>query len=298
MQSRFEGIWIPIVTPFNGEVVDHAALARLAQHLATQGIAGFIAGATTGEGALLSLDEQAAVFATLRTAVPEVPVVLGVSQAATQAAVAQARHLAALRPDGLLVTPPTYVRPTQEGVQRHFEAIVEAADLPLLIYNIPYRTAVNVELETLQALARDARVVGIKECGGSVERLLRLVHETPLRILSGDDSHNFAALCAGAHGTIAASAHIEAALHVRMHALLRDGQLTQARRIAVALQPLIRALFAEPNPAPLKALLAQLGWCAADVRLPFVPASEALSDRLRNEWALLQQWARLRMQGE
>ncbi|WP_374404245.1 4-hydroxy-tetrahydrodipicolinate synthase [Niveibacterium sp.] len=298
MQSRFEGIWVPIITPFNGEVVDHAALARLAQHLATQGVAGFIAGATTGEGALLSLDEQAAVFATLRTAVPEVPVVLGVSQAATQAAVAQARHLAALRPDGLLVTPPTYVRPTQEGVQRHFEAIVEAADLPLLIYNIPYRTAVNVELETLQALARDARVVGIKECGGSVERLLRLVHETPLRILSGDDSQNFAALCAGAHGTIAASAHIEAALHVRMYALLRDGQLTQARRIAVALQPLIRALFAEPNPAPLKALLAQLGWCAADVRLPFVPASEALSGRLRSEWAVLQQWAQLRMQGE
>lgn len=298
MQSRFEGIWVPIITPFNGEVVDHAALARLAQHLATQGIAGFIAGATTGEGALLSLDEQAAVFATLRTAVPEVSVVLGVSQAATQAAVAQARHLVALRPDGLLVTPPTYVRPTQEGVQRHFEAIVEAADLPLLIYNIPYRTAVNVELETLQALARDVRVVGIKECGGSVERLLRLVHETPLRILSGDDSQNFAALCAGAHGTIAASAHIEATLHVRMYALLRDGQLTQARRIAVALQPLIRALFAEPNPAPLKALLAQLGWCAADVRLPFVPASEALSDRLRSEWAVLQQWAQLRMQGE
>lgn len=298
MQSRFEGIWVPIITPFNGEVVDHAALARLAQHLATQGVAGFIAGATTGEGALLSLDEQAAVFATLRTAVPEVPVVLGVSQAATQAAVAQARHLAALRPDGLLVTPPTYVRPTQEGVQRHFEAIVEAADLPLLIYNIPYRTAVNVELETLQALARDARVVGIKECGGSVGRLLRLVHETPLRILSGDDSQNFAALCAGAHGTIAASAHIEAALHVRMYALLRDGQLTQARRIAVALQPQIRALFAEPNPAPLKALLAQLGWCAADVRLPFVPASEALSGRLRSEWAVLQQWAQLRMQGE
>ncbi|WP_374512959.1 4-hydroxy-tetrahydrodipicolinate synthase [Niveibacterium sp.] len=291
MQSRFEGIWIPIITPFNGEVVDHAALARLARHLATQGIAGFIAGATTGEGALLSLDEQAAVFATLRTAVPEVPVVLGVSQAATQAAVAQARHLAALRPDGLLVTPPTYVRPTQEGVQRHFEAIVEAADLPLLIYNIPYRTAVNLELETLQALARDARVVGIKECGGSVERLLRLVHETPLRILSGDDSQNFAALCVGAHGTIAASAHIEAALHVRMYALLCDGHLSQARRIAVALQPLIRALFAEPNPAPLKALLAQLGWCAADVRLPFVPATAALALRLTEEHAALRRFA-------
>lgn len=291
MQSRFEGIWVPIITPFSGESVDHAALARLARHLAAQGIAGLVAGATTGEGALLGLDEQAAVFATLRGAAPSLPIVLGVSQAATQAAVAQARHLAALRPEGLLVTPPTYVRPTQDGVQRHFEAIVEAADLPVLVYNIPYRTAVNVELETLQALARDPRVVGIKECGGSVERLLRLVHETPLRVLSGDDAQNFAALCAGAHGTIAASAHIEAALHVRMHVRLRDGQLVEARRIAVALLPLTRALFAEPNPAPLKALLAELGWCEADVRLPFVPASAALCARLREEHAALRRCA-------
>lgn len=291
MQSRFEGIWVPLITPFSGETVDHAALAHLAQHLAAQGVAGFVAGATTGEGALLTPDEQATVFATLRGAAPMLPIVLGVSQAATQAAVAQARHLAALRPDGLLVTPPTYVRPSQEGVRRHFEAIVEAADLPVLIYNIPYRCAVNVELETLQALARDPRIVGIKECGGSIERLLRLVHETPLRVLSGDDSQNFAALCAGAHGTIAASAHIEAALHVRMHALLRDGRLADARRIAVVLQPLTRALFAEPNPAPLKGLLARLGRCEATVRLPFTVASEALCERLLADYAQIRRCA-------
>ena len=173
-------------------------------------------------------------------------------------------------------------------MQRHFEAIVEAADLPVLIYNIPYRTGVNVELETLQALARDPRVVGVKECGGSVERLLRLVHETPLRVFSGDDSQNFAALCLGAHGTIAASAHILPRWHVRIRELLASGELAAARRIVVALQPLIRDLFAEPNPAPLKALLADQGWCAADVRLPFVPASAGLRGRLQAEWAVLQ----------
>jgi len=290
MHPIIEGIWVPIVTPFRGDAIDHAALARLARHLAVHGIAGLVAGATTGEGALLEPGEQEAVFATLRAVTPALPIVLGLSQSATQAAVAQARRLAALRPDGLLVTPPTYVRPSQQGVQRHFEAIVEAADLPLLIYNIPYRTGVNVELETLQALASDPRVAGIKECGGSVERLLRLVHETPLRVFSGDDSQNFVALCLGAHGTIAAAAHILPQWHVRIRELLNRGELAAARRLAVALQPLIRDLFAEPNPAPLKALLAHQSWCTADVRLPFVPASTGLRERLRAHWEALRQF--------
>ncbi len=289
MQTKFEGIWVPIVTPFRNNEIDHKALARLTSHLKAHGIAGIVAGATTGEGALLEQGEQEAIFHTLRQAAPGLPIVLGMSQASTQTAVVQARSLAALHPDGLLITSPTYVRPTQQGVQRHFEALAEAADLPVLIYNIPYRTGVNVELETLQALARDPRVAGIKECGGSVERMLRLVHETPLRILSGDDNQNFTALCQGAHGTIAASAHILPEWHVRIYDLLRSGQLAAARRISAALQPIIRDLFSEPNPAPLKAWLSHQNWCDADVRLPFVPASDALCKRLEADWATLQQ---------
>lgn len=288
MQTTFEGIWVPIVTPLRDGAIDHPALTRLAQHLAASGIAGLVAGATTGEGALLGEDEHEALFATLRKAVPTLPVVLGISHASTHAAVAQAKRLASLRPDGLLVTAPTYVRPSQQGVQRHFETLAEAADTPLLIYNIPYRSGVNVELETLQALARDPRVVGVKECGGSTDRLLRLVHETPLRILSGDDNQNFAALCLGAHGTIAASAHVLPERHVQLWQRLRHGDLAAARRIAVQLAPMVRALFAEPNPAPLKAWLAQQGWCSDEVRLPFVPASGQLRRQLQTEWEALQ----------
>lgn len=288
MQTIFEGIWIPIVTPFQGDEIDYGALARLSKHLAEQGITGLVAGATTGEGALLRPGEQEAIFSTLREAVPEMPIVLGVSQAATEAAVAQARSLAALHPEGLLVTAPTYVRPTQQGVRRHFEAIVEAADVPVLIYNIPYRTGVNVELDTLQTLACDPRVVGIKECGGSNERMLRLVHETPLRIFSGDDTQNFTALCIGAHGIIAASAHILPSWHVLMRDLIGSGRIAEARRIAVALQPLIRNLFAEPNPAPLKSLLATQDWCSPSVRLPFVPVSQELGVCLQDHWHALQ----------
>lgn len=287
MQTSFEGIWVPIVTPFSGDEVDHQALGRLARQLAQKGIAGIVAGATTGEGALLDDNELCAIFTTLSEAVPSLPIVLGLSQADTRVAVRRARGLAELRPAGMLVTAPSYVRPTQDGVRRHFEAIVEAADLPLLVYNIPYRTGVNIELETLQALARDARVVGIKECGGSIERMLRLVHETSLRVFSGDDSQNFAALCLGAHGTIAASAHILPERHVRMREALLDNQLATARTIAMSLQSIVRNLFAEPSPAPLKALLAHLGWCQPELRLPFVPPSAELVQRLRADWAAL-----------
>ena len=287
MQTQFEGIWVPIITPFAGNAVDHPALARLARHLASQGIAGLVAGATTGEGALLHPGEQEAIFATLREAVPGVPLVLGVSQSATDAAVDQARRLASLAPEGLLVTAPPYVRPSQEGLRRHFEAIVEAADRPILIYNIPYRSGVSVEIETLQALAGDPRIVGIKECGASNERLLRLVQETPLRVLSGDDNQNFIALCLGAHGTIAAAAHLHAHRHVCLYEALRANDVVTARRIAMDLRPLIADLFAEPNPAPLKALLADQGWCANVLRLPFLPASDALHARLREDLARL-----------
>lgn len=281
MSIDFSGIWLPIVTPFAGEAVDHDALARLARHYGQAGIAGFVACATTGEGALLDADEQAAVFATLRAAVPAAPIVLGLSHSATRGAVQRARELAALAPDGLLVTPPTYVRPTQDGIRRHFEALAQAADLPLLVYNIPYRTGVNVELDTLKALAEDARIAGIKECGGSIDRMMRLVHETPLRVFSGDDNQNFAAHCVGAHGAIASSAHLFPALHVRVRERILAGELAEARRLAVALQPLVQVLFDEPNPAPVKAALADEGWCANALRLPFVPAGEALVERMR-----------------
>jgi len=287
MHTSFEGIWVPIITPFSGGKIDHPALARLAGYLQTNRIAGLVVGATTGEGALLQPGEQEAMFATLRDAVPDMPIVLGLSHAATQAAVEHARRLAALEPEGLLVTAPVYVRPTQEGIRRHFEAVAEAADRPLLVYNIPYRCGVNVEIETLQMLATDKRIVGIKECGGSIDRMIRLIHETPLSVLSGDDNQNFVALCLGGHGTIAASAHVRPDLHVRIFQHCRDGDLIAARRLALALQAVIRELFAEPNPAPLKALLASQGWCANELRLPFLPASAELIECLLHHWQAL-----------
>lgn len=270
----FEGIWLPIITPFTAERVDYPALTRLAQQLCDQGIHGLIIGATTGEGACLSTDERLQMLASLRQALPETPIVIGLNGMETLGTAAQARELAQAKPQGLLVTAPPYVRPGQTGIRRHFETIAAAADLPILIYDIPYRCGTEIGLDTLQALSRDPRIVGIKTCGASVDRLMRLIHETTLKVLIGEDSQFFAALCLGAHGAIAASAHFRPELWVRIFDLLREQRLDEARHYAALLQPMVRALFAEPNPAPIKAWLAAQGWINNALRLPFVPASE------------------------
>jgi 4-hydroxy-tetrahydrodipicolinate synthase len=282
MNHPFHGIWVPIVTPFHHGVLDCASLARLAQHLAEAGISGIVAGATTGEGACLTLDELLQMAEVLREALPAgYPIVLGLNSMDTRSATAQARSLSALHPTGLLVTAPPYVRPTQSGIRHHFEAVAEAADTPIIVYDIPYRTGVELDLDTLLALSEDHRIQAIKSCGASVDRLMQLIHDTPLHVLIGEDSQLFAALAMGAPGAIAASAHYRPTLWVRIIALLAQGDLAGARKLAVSLQRATRALFAEPNPSPIKAWLAHQGWIANELRLPFLPAQATTLARLQ-----------------
>lgn len=283
MQSQFEGIWVPIVTPFQQGTVDHPALVALAQHLVDQGVHGLVLAATTGEGAFLSIEEREQMLESLRSALPaNIPLVVGLNGMDTATTAEQAKTLAGMRPDGFLVTAPPYVRPAQAGLRYHFETIAQACDLPLLIYDIPYRTGVEIDVATLQKLSTDPRIVGIKSCGASVDRLMSLIHETSLRILIGEDTQFFAALAMGAHGAIAASAHYRPELWVRIHQLLLQEELKAARTLAAPLQTMIRALFAEPNPAPIKAWLASIGMIHNELRLPFVPASTQTLTRIQN----------------
>ncbi|MEC5384795.1 4-hydroxy-tetrahydrodipicolinate synthase [Uliginosibacterium sp. H3] len=286
--SLFEGIWVPIVTPFRHGAIDHEALQALARSLAADGIKGLIACATTGEGSSLSQDEQLAVFRSLREALgPDYPIGIGMAEIATAPAVAWARELAGLQPAALLVAVPPYLRPSQDGMRAHFEAITEAADLPVILYNIPYRTGASIDLATVQALATDARIVAIKECGASLERLHALITRTRLKVLAGDDAQIFSVLCLGGHGAISAAAHVRPDLYVRMHALLKDQRLDEARLIAQRLQPMIAALFAEPNPGPIKALFAAQGRMRDEVRLPLLPASAECLSRVQAAWKAL-----------
>lgn len=282
MNHPFQGIWVPIVSPFLQDSPDCVALGRLARHLADSGITGIVVGATTGEGACLSLDEQLQMADALRDGLPaNYPLVLGLNCMDTRSARDHARRLAAVRPAGLLVTAPPYVRPTQNGILRHFEAVAEAAETAIVIYDIPYRTGTEIDLATLQTLAEHPRIQAIKSCGASVDRLMQLIHETPLQVLIGEDSQLFAALAMGASGAIAASAHYRPTLWVELMARLQRGDLAGARRLATPLQRVSRALFAEPNPAPIKAWLAHEGWIANELRLPFLPAQAATLARLQ-----------------
>lgn len=279
----FEGIWIPLVTPFRDGAVDTAALARLAGHLARQGIAGLVVAGTTGEPATLSREEQEQVLVTVLDAVAgRCPVVMGLAGADTAAVAREAAHFSHHALAGVLVTAPYYVRPSQRGLQRHFEAVAGATPLPVLIYNIPYRTGVTLELVTLQALARNPQFAAIKECGADANRLSALIEETPLAVLSGDDDMMFVNACLGGAGAITAAAHLRTADFVAMVEHVRRGELAAARAIHQSLRPLLRALFSEPNPGPLKAALALQGWVREELRLPMTPAGAACRETLRS----------------
>lgn len=270
----FEGIWLPLITPFRDGEVDLAAAQRLVRHYIDAGIHGFVVCGTTGEPATMDEAEQLALLdAVLDAAEERRPVVMGLGSNDTRAAL-QALDAIQRRPvAGLLTATPYYTRPSQQGIAAHFRAIASATPLPLILYNVPYRTGVTLDPATAQALAEVPNIVAIKESGGDMNRLMDLIRDTRLQVLSGEDHLSFTTLCLGGSGAIAAAAHLYPEWHVRMYELFRQGELVRARAIAAGLLPLTRALFSEPNPAPIKALLAQQGWIAEELRLPMTAVS-------------------------
>ncbi len=274
------GVWIPIVTPFRANRVDHDALAKLATRLAAQGVAGFVVCATTGEAPLLSEAERVQVLGTVRAATT-LPLVMGAS--ATTADDVLRRIDAALRhaPAAFLVTPPPYLRPSQDALRRFFTTIADASPAPLMLYDIPARTGVRIELDTLLALAAHPRIVGLKDCGGRVEQTEALIADGRLQVLSGNDNEWFSTRCLGGAGAVAASAHVRTDLFVAFDAALARGDLATGRALWRLLKPLTVGLFDEPSPGPVKALLAAQGECENELRAPLSAASPALVARLR-----------------
>lgn len=279
--SSFSGIWIPLVTPFNGGAVDHEALDALVRHYVQAGVAGFVALGTTGEPAALDAREQDAVLATVLEAAGALPVIVGVSGNHTVSVCERVGELNNLPVAGVLASAPYYIRPSQAGLVGHFTALADASRKPLIVYDIPQRTGVQLELRTLLELAAHERIVAVKDCGGSLDKTLALIADGRLQVLCGEDLEMFGSLCAGAAGAIAASAHLRVERFVAMERMLREGQLTDARAVWHSLVPLVRAMFAEPNPAPVKAALALGGSIRNELRAPMT----VVSDGLRRELA-------------
>lgn len=280
--SIFSGIWIPLITPFADGAVDHAALRALVRRYADAGVAGIVALGTTGEPAALDAAEQDAVLATILEAAQNapLPVVVGVSGNNTASMRERIRQLNSLPIAGVLMAAPYYVRPSQAGIVSHFIALADASDKPVVLYDIPQRTGVRLELDTLLALAGHPRIQAVKDCAGSLDTTLALIRDGRLQVLAGEDLQMFNTLCMGGSGAIAASAHVRTERFVALYRALAAGALDEARRIFHTLVPLIHALFAEPNPAPVKASLALQGLIRDEVRLPMTRASEILAQRL------------------
>ncbi|RKT21226.1 4-hydroxy-tetrahydrodipicolinate synthase [Paraburkholderia sp. RAU2J] len=291
--SDFSGIWIPLITPFADGAVDHAALRALVRRYADAGVAGLVALGTTGEPAALDAAEQDAVLATILDAAQAaargangangaraLPVVVGVSGNHTASMRERIERLNTLPIAGALIAAPYYIRPSQAGIVDHFTALADASDKPVVLYDIPYRTGVRLELDTLLTLAAHPRIQAVKDCAGSLDTTLALIRDGRLQVLAGEDVAIFNTVCLGGSGAIAASAHLRPERFVALYRALTAGRLDEGRRIFHELVPLIQAAFAEPNPAPVKALLAAHGLIRNELRMPMTRASDALAARL------------------
>lgn len=292
---EFSGIWVPLVTPFRDggpgaePVVDAPALTRLTARLAAQGVAGFVVCGSTGEAAMLDEAEQAGVLRAALDGASDKPVLMGLSGVRPARVAARARELARDFPvAGYLVCAPAYVKPDQAGLLDFFTTVADASPVPVVAYDIPGRTAVRIAPETLLALATHPRVRAVKDCSADPDAALALLRDGRLALLAGNDDELFAQLALGAPGAIAASAHLRPDLFVRLHALLRDQQLHAAQALWRALRPLTQALFAEPNPAPVKGALARQGLIGPALRAPMRAASAATLDRVDAVLAQLQ----------
>lgn len=274
--TGFSGIWIPLVTPFRDGEIDVASLKLLAIGLVKAGIAGLVVCGTTGEAAALSEDEQLAALDAVIEAVPGAPVVMGLCDNNIVSLLGRLKRIERRPIAGLLVPPPYYIRPSQAGIAAYYNTVADAASVPVIVYNIPARTGVALELETLRAIARHERVVAIKDCGCDLALTMQLIADGQLSVMAGEDQQILSTLCLGGAGAIAASAHIRPDLFASLPGLVEAGRLTEAREVFYRLLPAIHMTFQEANPGPVKAALALMGKMQNELRAPMQVASAGL----------------------
>lgn len=288
----FSGIWIPLVTPFRAQEVDHVALRALTTHYRQAGVAGIVALGTTGEAAALEEAEQLAVIDSVLDAAGAMPVIAGVAGNHVGHVQARVRQFASRPLAGLLTPAPYYIRPSQQGLVDYFHALADLSPAPLVLYDIPYRTGVRLERDTLLTLAGHGNIRAIKDCAGSVETTQTLIADGRLQVLAGEDMNVLNTLCMGGSGAIAASAHIRPDLFVALQQAVAAQALTRARAIFHALAPMMRLMFAEANPGPVKAALALQGRIHNTLRAPMTHVSQGLELRLQQELQDLDRRAR------
>ncbi|MFB9264302.1 4-hydroxy-tetrahydrodipicolinate synthase family protein [Bradyrhizobium erythrophlei] len=290
LRHQLHGLWLPLITPFRSGELDEPSLRRLVRHYAGGPVDGFILGATSGEGMSLGLSELEQLVGIVRSELAassrHLPLCLGLSGASTARMQDLLDETADWPINGYLIASPYYIRPSQRGLLQHFTALADHAAWPIVLYNIPYRTAVNLTNETLLALAAHPNIVGMKDCCADRAQTLDFLHRRPdgFRVLTGEDAQTFDALSDGADGAILLSAHLETATFASIRTLLREGNREAAQAAWQSVAGLTKLLFAEPSPAPAKHWLWRQGLIdSAEVRLPMVEVSTDLATWLDAE---------------
>ncbi|WVT75292.1 4-hydroxy-tetrahydrodipicolinate synthase [Sinorhizobium chiapasense] len=285
--SALGGLWLPLITPFRDGELDERSLRRLVRHYAGEPIDGFILGATTGEGMALDEAECERLVAVTNEALSatgrSMPVYFGLSGSDTLKTVKALARTEAWNVAGYLIACPYYTRPSQRGLFAHFSALADATRRPILIYNIPYRTGVNLGNETMLQLAERENIVGVKDCSADATQSFDLLRHKPrdFAVLTGEDPLFYTALTQGAEGGITASAHVQTAAFAAVRNRLISGDQAGALSDWQRLADLPRLLFAEPSPGPIKHWLWRSGLIdSPEMRLPMVPVSDGLAARI------------------
>ncbi len=282
-QSPFKGVITALVTPFRDGALDEDAFVALVERQISGGVHGLVPVGTTGETSTLSHDEHRRVVELcVQTARGRVPVIAGAGSNSTAEAIELAGHAKAVGADAALVVTPYYNRPSQEGLYRHYAAINEAVQLPIFIYNVPARTAVDISNETLARLARLPNIVGIKDATGDLTRasLQRLMCGEEWVMLSGDDPTALGYVAHGGHGAISVSSNVAPdAMATFFNALLNKDWET-ALYWQDRLVRLHKALFLDASPSPTKFAMSHLGLCADECRLPIAPCADAVKPQV------------------
>lgn len=284
--SSPSGLWLPMITPFRDGALDEASLVRLVSHYALQPIDGLILAATTGEALTLDWEEVRRLVHVVSECDSSLPLYLGLSGSSTAGMVRQLQQTRDWLVDGYLISSPYYSRPSQEGLYRHFGALADATPRPLMLYNIPYRTGVNMTNDTMLRLAERDNIVGLKDCCMDARLSSELLGARPrgFSVLTGEDVLFYSAISQGADGGILASAHVETRAFAEVQAAVAENDLHRALRLWRALSTVPQLLFAEPSPAPIKHWLWRQGLIASpEVRLPMTGVTAGLAALLDAE---------------
>ena len=291
MALDIRGCGTALVTPFRRDgSLDEAALRRLVQFQLREGIDFLVPCGTTGETPTLEHDEYLRVIQiTLEEAKGKVPIVGGASANSTRKVIQLVQEVRALGVQAVLSVAPYYNKPTQEGIYQHFKAIAESTDLPVILYNVPGRTASNIEPATVARLSRIPNIVAIKEASGSITQQMEVLHavEPGFRVLSGDDAYTFPLMALGGLGVISVVSNQAPGPMSKLTRLMLEGKLDEARKLHFHLLPLMQANFIETNPIPVKAGLALMGMIEEVYRLPLVPMKPENRAKLEKVMAAL-----------